>query len=133
MQSTVASPAQSYLEDKTRLKTSSRTLFSEKSKIHLYWKLLIVLGSWLLKKKKNHKKNAHTQKKTCRPNSRIYCCLMYNFYFYIKAAVMCMKSKPPSTLFRQSCRWDPRLLPTELLPSFPPPTLYSSQNIYFFI
>lgn len=77
------------------------------------------------------KKHTH-HPQPCRLNSRIYCCLMYhNFYFYSKAAVMCMKSKPPSTLLRQSCRCDPRLVPTELLPSFPPPTLYSSQNIYF--
>lgn len=35
------------------------------------------------------------------------------------------KSKPPSTLFRPSCRWVLRLLASGLRPSFPPPTLHS--------
>lgn len=123
-------PHQKSASLKTRLKTSSRSLFSEKSKNPFIVETYNCTRLLAVKKKTNKTKENTPQ--PCRPHSRIYCCLMYHsFYFYSEAAVTCMKSKPPSTLFWQSCRWDLRLLPTEPLPSLPPPTLYSSQNIYF--
>lgn len=88
--------------------------------IHLNWKSITVLGSWLLKQPKN-------PAPPCKSSSRIYCCLIHHsFYFYSKRGL-------PSTKFSQSCRWDLIFFPLNSCQALPSSSTQFFSKCWFFI